>query len=355
MHVLDEEGSTMKRRRTTHERARSRWLAGSLGAMLLLTACGGGDDAADEPADDTAETDDPAEPAEPDDAPESDDESADAEGALQGSDVGDGRAIEIGWIPWEEDIAATNLWHVILEENGFEVTQTQTDVGPVFDGVATGELDLFLDAWLPSTHEDYWDEYSDQLEDLGAWLDQAPLTWVVPEYVEDINSIEDLQGNADMFDGQIVGIEPGSGLARISEEEVMPTYGLEDEYTHVTSSTAAMLAELEASISAEEPVLVTLWEPHPAYGRFDLKNLEDPENALGDPDEIRNIAREGFSDEFPEVAQALENMDIEADVLADLTVTVLDEADTELDGARQWLEENVDVVRPWLEGTGLEL
>jgi glycine betaine/proline transport system substrate-binding protein len=350
MHAPEEEGSTMNRRRTTFERARPGWLAGCLGALLLLTACETAEDAVDEPADDT---EDPADPAD-DPAEEPADEADEEEGALQGTDVGDGRAIEIGWIPWEEDIAVTNLWQVILEENGFEVTQTQTDVGPVFDGVATGELDLFLDAWLPSTHEDYWEQYSDQVEDLGAWLDEAPLTWVVPEYVEDINSIEDLQGNAEMFGGQIIGIEPGSGLARISEEEVMPTYGLEDEYTHVTSSTAAMLAELDAAISAEEPVLVTLWEPHPAYGRFELKNLEDPENALGDPDEIRNIAREGFSEEFPEVAQAMENMEIDADTLAGLTVSVL-EADTELDGAQEWLEENVDVVRPWLEGTGLEL
>jgi glycine betaine/proline transport system substrate-binding protein len=340
--------------RTTLERSRLGWLVGLSAAALLLTACGTdeADDPAEDPVDDPAEPEDPAEEPEEEPADEPEDDQGEA---LQGSDVGEGRSIEIGWIPWEEDIAATNLWQVILEENGFEVTQTQTDVGPVFDGVATGELDLFFDAWLPSTHEDYWDQYSDQIEDLGPWLDEAPLTWVVPEYVEEINSIEDLQGNADMFGGQIIGIEPGSGLARISEEEVMPTYGLEGEYTHVTSSTAAMLAELEAAISAEEPVLVTLWEPHPAYGRFELKNLEDPENALGDPDEIRNIAREGFSEEFPEVAQALENMTIDAATLAEMTVTVLEEADTELDGARQWLEENLDVVRPWLEGTGLEI
>lgn len=344
----------MIRLRRTLERSRAGWMVGLLSAVLLLAACeadDGPDDLVDDdPVDDPA--DDPAD--DPDDDPVDDPDEEPEEG-MQGSDVGEGRAIEIGWIPWEEDIAVTNLWQVILEENGFEVTQTQTDVGPVFDGVATGELDLFLDAWLPSTHEDYWEQYSDDLEDLGVWLDGAPLTWVVPEYVDEIDSIADLQGNADMFGGQIIGIEPGSGLARISDEEVMPTYGLEDEWTHVTSSTAAMLAELEASIAAEEPVVVTLWEPHPAYGRFELKNLEDPENALGDPDQIHNIAREGFSEDFPEVAQALQNMDIEADVLAELTVTVLDEADTELDGARQWLEENLDIVRPWLEGTDLQL
>jgi glycine betaine/proline transport system substrate-binding protein len=321
----------------TLRRSKVRWLAAGAAVALLLTACG--DDNGADDGDDTA-------------APAEDGE--DGEG-IQGSDVGDGREITIGWIPWEEDIAITNLWHVILEENGFEVTQQQADVAPVFDGVATGEMDLFMDAWLPNTHADYWEQYSEDVEDLGAWLAEAPLTWVVPSYVDEIDSIADLQGKADMFGGTIVGIEPGSGLARISEEEVIPAYGLEGEFEQVTSSTAGMLAELEAAIAAEEPIVVTLWEPHPAYGRFDLKNLEDPENALGDPDEIRTIARTGFSEDFPEVAQALQNMEFDAGTLAELEVIVLEEADDELTGAREWLEANLDYVRPWLEGTGLEL
>lgn len=319
----------------THRRPRATWLVGSVAAALLLTACGADD------GDDGATTDD--ETAAADDGAED----------LEGGDVGDGREIEIGWIPWEEDIAVTNLWHVILEENGFEVTQTQADVGPVFDGVATGELDLYLDAWLPNTHEDYWDQYGDQVEDLGAWLDEAPLTWVVPEYV-DVDSIADLADNADLFDGRIVGIEPGSGLARISEDEVIPTYGLED-WDHVTGSTAAMLSELEAAIANEEPIVVTLWEPHPAYGRFDLKNLEDPELALGEPDEIRSIARDGFAEDFPEVADAFEQFEFDAVTLAELTVAVLEHADGELEGAREWLEANRDYVAPWLEGTDLSI
>lgn len=278
-------------------------------------------------------------------------------GALLLAACGDGNGddtITIGWIPWEEDIAVTNLWHAILEENGYDVVQQQADVGPVFDGVATGEYDLFLDAWLPATHEDYWDTYSDQVEDLGVWLDEAVLTWTVPSYVE-IDSIADLAANAELFDSRIIGIEPGSGLARISEEDVMPAYGLED-WEHVTSSTGAMLAELETAISNQEPIVVTLWQPHPAYGRFDLKDLEDPQVALGEPDEIRTIARTGFSDDFPEVAQALQQFHFDSVTLAELEVAVLEDAGegNELEGARTWLEANRDYVAPWLEGTGLE-
>lgn len=297
-------------RRTTPTRARSARIAGLLAATLLLAACGDGG----------------------------------------------GEEIDIGWIPWEEDIAVTNLWQVILEENGYEVTQTQADVAPTFDGVATGETDLFFDAWLPSTHADYWEEYGDQVEDLGIWLPEAPLTWVVPAYVDGVDSIADLADNAEMFGSRIVGIEPGSGLARISDEEVMPAYGL-DDWDHVTGSTSGMLGELEAAIRDEEPIVVTLWEPHPAYGRFDLKNLEDPEGALGEPDEIRVLAREGFSEDFPEVATALQQFEFDAATLAQLEVAVLVDAEAgeELEGARTWLDDNRDLVNEWLEGTDLSV
>ncbi len=327
----------MSTSRRTRQRSSLTWLTGVLAGSLLLAACG---------------TDDSQEPT-VDPGAEVGDETVEDETATP---IGDGREISIGWIPWEEDIAVTNLWHAILEENGFEVTQTQADVAPVFDGVATGELDLFLDAWLPNTHEDYWDRYGEQVEDLGAWLDEAPLTWVVPAYVDEVDSIADLAANAELFDSRIVGIEAGSGLARISEDTVMPAYGL-DGWDHVTGSTATMLAELERAIANEEPIVVTLWEPHPAYGQYDLKNLDDPETALGEPDEIRSIARQGFSDDFPEVAQAFSQWQFDAGTLADLEVAVLIDVEPgdELEGARTWLDANRDLVNGWLEGTDLSV
>ena len=317
---------------------RTRWLVGPLTAALLLTACGGEEDPVPEEAA-------PAENAEGEAA---------AEDTTTGGEVVC-ESVNLGWIPWEEDIAVTNLWQVILEENGVEVEQTQLDAGLLFDGLATGDLDLFLDAWLPGTHADYWEDYSEQVEDLGVWLPEAPLTWAVPAYVEEVNSIADLADHADLFGGQIVGIESSAGLTRISKEEVIPTYELGDSYELLESSTPAMLAELENAIANEEPIVVTLWRPHPAYARYDLKDLEDPQNALGDPDEIHAVGRQGFSEDCPEVAAALENFEFDNDTLSELEVSVLEEEGQELEGARAWLEENRNYVQAWLEGTALEV
>jgi glycine betaine/proline transport system substrate-binding protein len=189
----------------------------------------------------------------------------------------------------------------------------------VFDGVATGELDLFLDVWLPGTHAEYWDEYGDDVVDLGIWYEPATLELTVPQYVVDehgIESLEDLAENPDVLDGEIVGIEPGAGMMEILQDEedgVLVTYGMEDDFEVLESSTPAMRSELAAAIEAEEPIVVTLWSPHPDYALHDLHRLEDPEGAWGEEEQLHAIARQGFDEDFPEVTTWLENFFLEDD------------------------------------------
>ncbi len=271
------------------------------------------------------------------------------DGGANGGEAAGG-TIKIGWIPWDEDIAATYLWKRVLEDEGYTVELTQLDVAPVFEGVASGDLDLFLDAWLPSTHEDYWAEYGDRLEDLAVWYDNGLLTWAVPEYM-DVDSIEDLAGLEGELDGRIVGIEPGAGLTRVSREAVMPGYGL-DAFELVEGSTPAMLAELERAIKDEAPIVVTLWRPHWAYSVFPIKDLADPEGALGEAEEIHAVARAGFSDDFPEVAEWMAAFRMNDDQLAGLEDLVLNEygAGQEEAAVDEWLSDadNRALVDGWL-------
>jgi len=262
----------------------------------------------------------------------------------------DADPIEIGWVPWDEDIAVTYLWKHILEGEGYEVNLTQLDIAPVYAGVAEGDLDLYLDAWLPITHGDYADEYDENWEYLSVWNDNGLLTWAVPDYV-DVQSIADLKGKSDMFNGQIIGIEAGAGLMRLSKDAVIPGYGLE-EYTLVEGSTSAMLAELDRAVSNEEPIVVTLWRPHWAYGAYPMRDLEDPEGALGGAEELHVVAHKGFSDEYPEVAEWLTNFKLSDEQIGSLTNTVIQEYGTgqEAEGVEDWLSDpaNQALVDGWL-------
>lgn len=273
-----------------------------------------------------------------------------AEAAFSPADGCD--SLDVGTIGWTEDVAVNALWGHLLGDLGYEYNTTNLEVGALYSGVAGGELDLFMDAWLPATHADYWEEFGEDINDLTIWFEEAPLTWAVPTYVAEnqgISSIEDLQGNADTFGGEVVGIEAGAGLTRISREEVIPTYELGDSYTLVESSTPAMLSELGNAIDAEEPIVVTLWEPHSAYAKWDLTNLEDPENALGDPDEIHMIASQTFADDCPNAAAALSNFDITSEALADLELKIEEAGEgNETEGVEAWISENQDTVNEWL-------
>jgi glycine betaine/proline transport system substrate-binding protein len=280
-----------------------------------------------------------------------------ATGPEEGDGEGQGQAITIGLIPWEEDIAVTHMWQAILEEKGYDVTLENVDVAPTFEALANGDIDLYLDAWLPTTHASYWEEYGDRLEDIGAWNENASLQLTVPSYMEDVNTIADLKGQADTFDGRIVGIESGSGLVQTTKDEAMPAYGLEDEYELVESSTPAMLQELETAIADEKPIVVTLWRPHIAYAQYDLKDLEDPEGAMGEAESIHSLGRQGFGEDFPELNGWLEDFTLSDEQLAELeTAVFIDHEGDEEAGARAWLAENPDFLEDVLgaDAEGLE-
>src|SRR5699024_1436537 len=137
-------------------------------------------------------------------------------------------------------------------------------------------VDVYPSAWPEVTHINYMEEHGDSVENLGDYYEGAVLTLAVPEY-SDINSIDELPDYADELDNRVVGIEPGAGHMDVTANEVFPTYGLDEDFELVESSTAAMLSELDSAYSAEEEIVVTLWRPFWAYGSWDMKDLEDPE------------------------------------------------------------------------------
>ncbi len=260
-------------------------------------------------------------------------------------DNGDGGTITIGVHGgWEEGIAASHLWKHILEENGYEVEMETADPGVIFTGMAQGDYDVNFDTWLPLTHDDYLEEYGDDLEELAMWYAEAPLTIAVNEDAP-IDSLEELAENADEFDNRIVGIDAGAGLTQQTENEVIPTYGLED-MEYVISSTPAMLTELKGAVENDENIVVTLWKPHWAYNAFPIRDLEDPENALGDPDDIFAYGTKGFSEEHPEVAEWIGNFEMDDEQLFSIEDIMFNENDgDDNDGAvEEWLEDNPDFV-----------
>lgn len=102
-----------------------------------------------------------------------------------------GDAIELVYVEWDTEIASTNVIGIVLEDLGYDVTITPLDNAVMWEAVATGEADGMVAAWLPGTHGALYEEYKDELIDLGPNLEGAKIGLVVPSYM-DIDSIEDL-------------------------------------------------------------------------------------------------------------------------------------------------------------------
>lgn len=305
----------------------------TIAAFALLAACGGNDDNGN---DATAE------------ATATGDSTATTDGTEEAS-TGGGGTIDIVYIPgWPDAVSTSNLWKVLLEEQGYTVNLTALDVAPAYAGLAGGDLDAYLSTWLPNTHASYLAEFEGDVEVISSWYSPAGLYLTVPSYVE-VDSLAELADNADLFDNTIVGIEAGAGMMGILAEDVMPAYGI-DDWTLIEGSTPAMLAELERAIAAEEPVVVTLWSPGWWYGEFDLKNLEDPEGAWGDPDELTVVARADFAEEFPEVAEWWSNWSMTDEQYAPLEALITKMGDgNEEEAVMAWLEDNRELADSWLQ------
>ncbi|MFC9244167.1 ABC transporter permease/substrate binding protein [Streptomyces sp. NPDC057136] len=283
--------------------------------------------------------------------------SDDGKGAqADGTNVGQGQKINLGYIPWDEGIASTFLWKELLEQRGYTTGIKQLDAGPLYSGVARGDIDFQTDSWLPTTHKDYWDKYSDKLDDLGSWYGPTSLELTVPSYVKGIDSLDDLKGQGKKFNGKIIGIEASAGMMGTLNEKVLKEYGLEGEYEVVSSSTSSMLAELNASIKKKEPVVVTLWSPHWAYGKHDLKKLKDPKGAWGKGEDVHTVAHKGFAKKAPAVADWLKKFKLTEEQLTGLENEIQAAGQgKEQDGVRAWLKKNpglVDKLAPLPDGAG---
>ncbi|WP_068675728.1 glycine betaine ABC transporter substrate-binding protein [Oceanobacillus sp. Castelsardo] len=252
--------------------------------------------------------------------------------------------LELAYVEWDSEVASTNVIGKVLEDLGYDVTLTSLDNAIMWEAVSTGDVDAMVSAWLPLTHGSQFEQYGDQMEDLGPNLEGAKIGLVVPEYM-DVNSIADLKDEADQ---KITGIEPGAGVVAASERSLEDYDNLEG-WEVQTSSSGAMATALSEAVESEKEIIVTGWNPHWKFSKFDLKYLEDPEGTFGDAETINTMVREGFKEDAPEAYQVLDNFYWEVEDMEEVMLAI-EEGETPEDAAAAWVEENQDRVAEWTEG-----
>lgn len=214
---------------------------------------------------------------------------------------------------WDENQVIANITKQIMEEDlGYqEVKLTELELGPVFEGVGSGDLDAFQDMWLPN-HQAQLDGVKSDVEQIDPWYQGTTEFGIgVPTYMTDVNSIPDLN-DTDLT--QILGIEPGAVISEKIPDSVIPTYSLKQEY--VSSSTPSMLAQVDSLYSDQEEFAFVPWRPHWMNARYDFKFLDDPEDALGELNDgatISSIVNKDLPDKDPVAYAFMQNLKLTED------------------------------------------
>lgn len=250
--------------------------------------------------------------------------------------------INIGVTPWTSTVPPTKIARILLEDMGYEVTETEADVTSIFIGLARGEIDAYMDSWLP-VHEPHFEKHGDKIENLALSYDEARGGLVVPNYMEDINSIEDLIGQEDLFGNEILGIEPGGGAAQ-RIDEVIEGYELDME--QINSSEGAMMAEAQRLMEQEEPVVFYGWRPHTMFNKMDIKELEDPREVFPSSS-IHVVVSSELKDNAPEAYEFLERWSMDMDELEEMIVKI-DEGEDETEVAQEWIDSHEEEVNKML-------
>lgn len=256
------------------------------------------------------------------------------------------KEVTIGQINWAENIAVTNMWKVILEDKGYDVKLNNLNMGSTMKALENGDLDASLEIWLPVQDANYLEKYQDTVDFSDAtWFDNAKVGLVVPTYLEEVNSVEDLNEHKEMFNSEIVGFGPGAGTMEVTEE-LIEDYGLEFEL--LPSSESAMLAEIGNAVEAEEPIVAPLWSPHWIFSKYDLKFLEDPQETYGGVEKIHHATRQGFKEDHSEVSEWFKNWKMNDKQIGQL-IEYVESSEDPIAGAEKWVEENQDVIDEWVK------
>lgn len=247
------------------------------------------------------------------------------------------KKVTIGYVNWAEGVAMTQLSKVLLEKEGYTVELKNADVAPIFAAVAGGDADVFMDAWMPVTHKEYMDKFGAKLEVLGTNYANARIGLVVPDYVK-VNSIEELNANAALFEGKITGIDAGAGIMNKAEAAIKD-YKLKFELQ--SASEAAMLAILKKSIDAKKPVVITGWSPHYIFSTYKLKFLADPKGVFGKVETLQTVANKDFVKSNPQVTSFFRNFQLDDTQLGSL-MAALTGTDDDKAAIEKWLAANTE-------------
>lgn len=266
-------------------------------------------------------------------------------GQKKGAQKENKKEITIGYVDgWAEGVAITYITRSILIKEGYDVKLKNAAVDLLFASMSQGDVDVYMDVWMPVTHKEKVAKFKNKIEYLGTNYDKAKLGLVVPSYVT-INSVSELEAHKDKFDSKIIGIEKGAGMTA-KTEKLIKEYNL--DFKQINSSTVAMLSEVKKAISKKEWIVFCGWAPHWMFSRFDLKFLVDAKNMYGDEEKIMTYSRKGLKEEDARLASFFSKFSLNTEQISTL-LNEMEKGTNKEEVAQKWVDANPELVQSWFK------
>lgn len=253
--------------------------------------------------------------------------------------------IKIGYVDgWADSVATSETAAAIISEKlHYPVKLVSVSAGIMWSGVARGDLDTSLSAWLPITHAEYYKKFKKDVVLEGIVEKDAKIGLVVPDYVK-AKSIDDLKKYKANYNGVITGIDAGAGVMDKASKAIT-AYDL--GFTLAASSGAGMAVALDRAIRAHKPIVVTGWQPHWMFGRYKLRFLSDPKKVFGEAENVYAMINPELERKAPDVVAFLKKFQWKPGQIAKVMVSIKDGTKPS-DAAKKWIADNEAEVNGWI-------
>lgn len=258
-----------------------------------------------------------------------------------------------GWT----DIAATNaLSGVVLNALGYQQKVQNLSVALAYQGLKTGQVDVFLGNWMPAQEPVISKFTADgSVKVLGANLPAARFTLAVPDYVAaaGVKDFADLQKYADKFNHKIYGIAPGApanqNLKKMLDKH---DFALQD-WNLVESSESGMLAQVTRAVERKEWIVFLGWEPHAMNTRFKLAYLSGGDAYFGanyGSATVNTVTRKDFATQCPNANRFFSQLKFDVPLENAVITRVLEDKQSAQEAARAELAKRPELLDSWLAG-----
>ncbi|UEM03137.1 choline ABC transporter substrate-binding protein [Skermanella rosea] len=263
------------------------------------------------------------------------------------------RMSDPGWT----DITATNaVAGILLKALGYEQKVETVAVPITFQGLKTGQIDVFLGNWMPAQSHLAGPLLENKEADLlRANLENAKFTLAVPNYVAEagVRSFADLDKFADKFESKIYGIDPGAPANQNIDRMIgADAFGLGD-WSLVPSSEQGMLAQVNRKARRDDWIVFLAWEPHPMNEKFDITYLSGGDEYFGanyGGTTINTLARRGYAQDCPNAGKLFSQLAFTTDMENAIMQGIEDKRQDPTVAAAEVLKADPEPIAAWLDG-----